>query len=328
MTTRDPVHPWKDSAYPWTIAKSGRPRYRVLEHLNAQWTPTRQLFETVIAFFGSEHFPICEVGWTCGLWRVIFDDGADLSNLPSHICQTPITYLPRQTHRLNETAFREKTPGHKDPDDTAYSPIRPGVIVASKTLSTTSGVLVKDEKGAVYMTAASHGFPTEEAEVYHPNLNGLIVGHVVRRLADTDIALVKLRDGINFENHTFQSADEPDGVLLKGIRDPFELRLFDILSMENSFSGLIDTQYLGVNMVRITPPDATEHLWVRQLWIWCGQDRDKSPIAGSCGSVIYDQDGHVVAFFQFIDDDAGVGTGVAAQELLQIGYSLHMGNKE
>ncbi|GAM33385.1 hypothetical protein TCE0_004r00242 [Talaromyces pinophilus] len=309
-------------------ALGGRPRRHELEHLDARSAVTRQLFEAVITFFESADFPILEIGWMCGVWRATYDDGADLSNLPSMLCQTGIFYLPKGTHTLNEAASREKIPGPLDRNDTAYSPIRPGLIVASTSLSTTSGVLVEDHEGAVYMTAASHGFPYDETEVYHPNPNGQIIGHVVRRLADTNIALVKLCDDIKFENRTFQSDDEPDGVLLKGIRDPYERWRYDALSMENSFTGLIDAQFLGVNRIRVTTSDLTEHLWVNQLWAWSGQDPDKYPVAESCGSAIYDQDGNIVAFFRYMMNDSGVGVGVAAQELLHMGYSLHMGTKK
>jgi hypothetical protein len=206
-------------------------------------------------------------------------------------------------------------------DDSEYHPTRPGVIVPSKSRSTTSGILVKDEAGATYMTVASHGSPDEEVEVYHPDPNGKVIGRVVDRIGDTDIALVKLRHDIQFENRTFKSDEEPAGVWFKTIKDLFQMRRYDKIAMDNSFTGLIDGQYIAVAMQRIRDTDSTKHLWVEQNWLWFGQDPAKVPREGSCGSAIYDEDGDVIAFFRFFSDDEGFGIGVAAQELLRVGYT-------
>lgn len=95
--------------------------------------------------------------------------------------------------------------------------------------------------------------------------------------------------------------------------------------MENSFVGPVDAQFLRVSLKRITPSDSHKHMWVEQSWAWYGQDT--LPVDGSCRSALYDKDGYVVAFFQYLSDDTGIGIGVAAQELLHMGYSLHIGIK-
>lgn len=66
----------------------------------------------------------------------------------------------------------------------------------SLELYTTAGVFVKDRDNNEFVTVASHRFPLGEETVYHPVPAGSVIGDIKYRLDETDIALLKLRDGV------------------------------------------------------------------------------------------------------------------------------------
>src|SRR5438034_10400189 len=103
-------------------------------------------------------------------------------------------------------------------------------MISSKDLLTTSGVLVRNGEGEVYMTVASKGFPSDDATVCHAKPDDLAIGEVVHRLGHTDIALAKLEDSISFENYTFQNSTQQNGVHLIGIRNPHDMERCDKIS--------------------------------------------------------------------------------------------------
>jgi hypothetical protein len=305
---------------PWFFGRSARIRYRALENFDARSNTNLMLYNTVIDFFQKEQIPITGIAWITGCWSVTVAESVDTSVLPGYICQAAAFYISSkdtENVRVIEAAFRNKSPR----DDSYYSPLRPGIIVASNTLLTTSGVLVKNQDGDRSMTVSSHGFPVDDTKVYHPDTKGLEIGNVIHRISDTDIALVKLHDDTTFENQTFQSDDEPEGVLIKNIKDPFDMRTFDALTMDNAFTGLVDGQFLSVSMQRLPTDQQAQHSWVQQMWAWFGQDSNNLPIAGSCGSPVTDSEGNLVCFFRDLRDD-NIGIGVSAQELKKRGYSI------
>jgi hypothetical protein len=154
-------------------------------------------------------------------------------------------------------------------------------MVASRNLLTTSGVLVKNSQGESFMAVASHGFPNGDLQVRHPKPDSSVIGEVTKRIGDTDIALVKLQADISFTNETFQNDLEPNGVFLPGIRDPFAMRRFDTISMNNPYTGLIDGQFLAVSLNRMPTNAHEEHQWVMQAWKWSGQDKSPLPVAAA-----------------------------------------------
>lgn len=309
-------------ARPWALGRPGNPRHRVLEHHDGYRTRDRCLYEAVINYFEEEQISISEVVWFFGCWRITLSGASEHpAALPGKICRTTIFYLVEANDRPVDAAFRGKIPARARFDDTPYSPLRPGIMVASKSRLTTSGVFVKNGRDDVFMTVASHGFPDDDTAVYHPNINASPVGEIDHRLGDTDIALMKLDNGALFENSSFQSNVEPNGVKLKGIRDPFEMKMFDMVSMDTPFVGSIDGQFLTVVM-RSMPTTSQQPQWVTQTWAWFGQDPSSMPAEGSCGSAIWDEDGYVVSFFRYYVDEDHSGIGVGAHELVRNGYSL------
>lgn len=307
---------------PWNIGKPGKIRHRVLEYLNATENATRLLYDHVIAFFEEQGIYIWEVVWMVGCWRIRVPNTTDIAVLPGYICQAAAFYLFSEGYEYLNRASRLKDPTQASFDESAYSPLRPGVAVTSASFTSTSGIMVENAQAQTFMTVASHSFPVSEVNVYQPKQNDNI-GQVDYRIQEADIALVRLRPELEFENRTFSNEADPNGVALKGIRDPFELKRFDVLSMDTSFTGLVDAQFLGVSLYRL-PSDAQEECcWVTQLWNWEGQE-NTLPNDGCCGSVIWDTEGYAVGFFRFVmADSPGIGIGVAAQELVTRGYTLY-----
>lgn len=306
---------------PWTLGGAGNMRYAVLEHLDARNGGERALYDAVIAFFEEQSIEISELVWFFGCWRVRLAAERDVTSLPGKVCQTTTFYTSEEL-ASPQMAYRQTTPVKWCPDDTEYSTIRPGVMVASSHFLTTSGIFVRGPTSEIYMTVASHGFPDGDSHVHHPQADGLILGKVIHRIEDTDIALAKVEENIVFENRTFQNQVEPGGVFLRGIKDPFQLKYFDMISMDNPYTGLIDGQFLTVGLKRAPSGVPTKKLWVEQLWQWYGQDTSATPLEGCCGSALWDMDGSVICFFQYINTD-NIGIGIAAQELVYNGYTLY-----
>jgi len=61
-------------------------------------------------------------------------------------------------------------------------------------------------------------------------LEGLVIGEAVVDIEQTDISLVKLRDGIAFENTTFET-DDVDPINIRQIET--NPRIGDVISMNN-----------------------------------------------------------------------------------------------
>jgi len=177
------------------------------------------------------------------------------------------------------------------------------------------------------MTGASHGFPIGEDTVYHPDPSGTGIGEVKYRLDTTDIALVKLGDGITFENKSFQSSGQPSGVeFTQVVEDIHELEIGTVLSMDTPFTGHVEAAYYGTKWARISndSPDL-KCQWVTQHWGWYGQDTDAIPTDSSCGSPVWDEDGKLVCFFRYLTRSgpfAGFGFGVSSMELKNFGLKL------
>lgn len=307
-----------DLGVPWKIGSLGRVHHRVLEDLDARKKVSRELFNSVINYFETKDLEILEVLWMWGSWRITIEDTIDPSVLPGSICQVSAFYIRKLP--MTNAAFCGHVPSKGGANTTTYTTIRPGVLVASHALSTTSGVLVQNEDNETFMTVSAHGFPIRDTAVYHPSLNGSIIGEVCRRIGDTDIALAKLEENIMFENITFQSDVEPTGVRFRGIKDVFKMRSFDSLSMENPFVGLIDGQFMTISKTRIFNGQNTS--WIEQSWNWFGQDPDRLPIDGCCGSAIWDKDNEVVCFFHLYSDEGCFGIGPCAQTLIDEGFNL------
>jgi hypothetical protein len=62
------------------------------------------------------------------------------------------------------------------------------------------------------------------------------IGSVEKKFAETDISLVKLHSDVHYASQTFSSELRP-ATEITSLKDPTDLLLGDILTMENAFSG-------------------------------------------------------------------------------------------
>lgn len=106
---------------------------------------------------------------------------------------------------------------------------------------------------------------------------------------------------------------------VRGIRTT-PLRYYDLVSMNNPFSGYHDGSYVGRQLLRLPADEAkVKHYWVETHWLYLGNGVEK--MDGSCGCVIVDEDGNAVSFSRFLDDKyPGCGLCVAASTLEKFGY--------
>jgi hypothetical protein len=316
-------------------------RSRVLEELDAQYYVNDELFTAAIKWFDEEStVTISAILWSAGMWQVTIPDDSDASDLPSRLCRSACTYLYQsELPEPQEAAFRQISPTTTIRDDSTYDILRPGIMISSgqssgdesvpprPELFTTAGVLVKDRDGNEFVAVASRGFPLGEETVYHPDPNGTVIGEVKRRLDETDIALLQLRDGIVFENKSFQSSTQPTEVEFTQVITPKDgLRIGDVLRMDNPFTGCIESVYYGTERRRV-PDDSSDpkFCWTVQQWLWYGQRADAIPAERSCGSPIWDEDGKLVCFFRYLSQSgprAGYGFATSAIELENFGLEL------
>lgn len=168
-----------------------------------------------------------------------------------------------------------------------------------------SGIIVKNSQGYQYLTLASHGFPPGRELVYHPNVDGTLIGQVHDRLTNTDLALLRLSSAQASCNETFGARLSNGTTVLpqkvSGIRDPLSMRLYDEATVNNPFSGHCEGLHLGAEMRKVPSNDpVVEHDWVTMQWAYFGNGREE-PMEGCGGSPVLDEDGNAVSFFRFLD---------------------------
>jgi hypothetical protein len=191
--------------------------------------------------------------------------------------------------------------------------------------TTTSGILVIDRHGQLFITVATRGFE-DDGLVYHPNLiKGSVIGKIVDRLPGCDISIVKLNSGLRYVNETFGTKDNPDGIKMNGLSQccPPHLRAYDNIAMDNPFSGSCEGRVLALG-ARI--PEEGERDYVMHEWHIF--ENGNEPVDGSCGSPILDSDGKVVGLFRFKKIASFQCLGVSAMELRTFGYEFCSGEQQ
>lgn len=233
-------------------------------------------------------------------------------------------------------------------DDTPYDVLRPGVIICSQTwkdhshpawFSTTSGVQVENSAGNRFMTAASHGIGYKESvwQIASSSIashgNKKLLGRAVQEISFTDVTLVELEEDITFSNETFENSagEVPRFTRLFG-EDPTNDRTADGNCYLNSpYTGSMDGVVV-MNSVKLeTSSHPTEDAlrYVLYNWAYMGQEEgnpDKErPPDGTCGSVIWNDDGVLLGFYRYYVADgpfAGYAAAVNASEVVNAGYRL------
>jgi hypothetical protein len=295
------------------------------------------IIKEAITVFKELQIPIQDIVWYGVLWQVTVPDGTDLRKVPSCIAHQPCYYrFESEVAKTDSSALRVKILEGVDFDDTFYAKepnalLRPGIMVSSSSRSvvedgrtvdryksTTSGILVVDRDGNLFITVAAHGFE-EDGIVWHPTPNrGRVIGSIVKTLSGTDIAIVKLNSGIRYINGMFGTRENPNGTRTNGLSPncPPHTRVGDNLRMDTPFSGFCEGLVLGLGM-KVRGDDTD---YIGQMWSVF--ENGDEPIDGCCGSAILDEQGRVVAFFRYKMNQSGDCFGVSAIELRRHGYEI------
>lgn len=201
---------------------------------------------------------IRDIFWYGGFWKVTTTNAADIKQLPFRLANSPVFYQTvAEAPDGDPAALRIKTPKDENFDDSRYvtapdALLRPGIIVSSSLYtivrdgkifevwdSTTSGILVANTKGEIFITVATHGFGSDGL-VWHPDpRTGEVIGNIIESIPHTDISIVKLKAGLRYVSETFGTPNEPEGTRISGITTPHapHLRIYDTLIMNNPYTG-------------------------------------------------------------------------------------------
>ena len=224
-----------------------------------------------------------------------------------------------------EAARRTKKPSLEISDNTDYgSQLRPGVMIGSgrdsagDELLTTAGIPVQGPDGARYITVASHGFPQPQAVVYHPDGDGKRIGQVERGLAGTDISLVKLDDGLDFSCETFGQGLNGR---LTGMKAHREISRYDLIYFDSPISGFSEAVVLAKTYSKIlVDEEGPKNHWIHGNIVHTGTGGLRVQ-AGTCGSVIWNDEGEAVGFYRY-EEPPSKAHIVSVQALLDLGFSL------
>ncbi|KAJ5701057.1 hypothetical protein N7488_008605 [Penicillium malachiteum] len=274
------------------------------------------IFDLVRDFFNKTKIPITEIQFWGHIIIIVLENEGEkdktLRAVPKSVAKCNCFYLfESDMGRLrNLSAHGLKEPSIEK-DDSAYQNMRPGVMISSgrhpeegHEMLTSSGVLVKDRIGNEYMTVAAHGFPGHpyDGNVYHPYFPGQVVGEVIMEISHTDIALVKLTDGIEFVNEPFENTLVPiPPFKLARFARAAETRIGDDVYLDSPFSGLVEGTR-GAHSLRRIPSDnpyEPEQIWISCKWDYLGQGSNEFMVDGVCGSAIWDENQRVLGFFWY-----------------------------
>lgn len=340
------------------MSTMGNFKIRICQDLNGRdqsissTTSYRNLGDTVIRglFTHSPHLAVVEIIFDAErTFHIILQDDVDIpsicSKLPGNIARCWARYLnERDLHRpKGRQASREILPDPQGTvDDTPYETLRPGVLISSpvsddhnESLVTTSGVMVQNIAGDRFMTAASHGIGHSQ-RLFQPQPVGdpREIGEAVVELSFTDISLVQLNHGINFDNTPFDQEGEetPRFTRLLGEATDDQIDMSLEVMLNSPFTGVVPGLVAAISFrIHPDPPfHPTENALRYNLfnWFWAGQNtvgtQPRLPDS-VCGSAIWDSTGRIVGVFHFYIEQgpwAGFSAAISADEIVRAGYRL------
>jgi hypothetical protein len=188
-----------------------------------------------------------------------------------------------------------------------YNELCPGVRVESGqvtnmgqyaqfSMSTTAGILVRDNHGNQRLTVSNHGFLYGN-EVFHPSNNGVQIGVIDERWESLDIALVKLNPSVEFTNDTYFEARRPRRLLRSQ-----EIPQGTFFSIDGMSTGLVYMQAQGLSLdIPPRPQNGTNVTFVKLRIYRCFGAMAAVPRDGVCGAALVEDDseeGGVAGFFQ------------------------------
>lgn len=290
--------------------------------------PSGEVFSTIAQYFTENlDIAISEIMWRGTQLRLVVPTSAQTSHVPFKIGGLLALYdYTSAIPAYYEAAKRLVSPTPTVRDDTNYAPnLRPGVMLScgaqgGEELFTSSGVLLKDPNDKKWLTVASHGFPLGNERVHHPNANSPAIADVEKIFEDTDISLARLHDGVYYSSQTFSSELSP-AVDIKCLRKPTDLKIGDVLTMNNAFSGYCEGVFTSVVWRSIPENEERGELpWVTISSFYLGNGGEE-PLDGSCGSPVLTEEGEVVGLFRFLTT-SGNAYCASVEVLMEIGMTI------
>jgi hypothetical protein len=275
------------------------------------------VFDLVRDFFAKTDISVTEIQFWGHIIIIVLEneDNKDetLGAVPRSVAQCNCFYLfeSMMARPSKLSALRLKAASVTQTDDSRYDTMRPGVMLSSGKhpeegweILTSSGVLVKDPLGHEYMTVAAYGFPgfPFDGKVHYPHSSDRALGEAVIELSHTDVALVKLRQGVEFINEPFENTLVPATPFkLAGIARAAETRIGDAVFLDSPFSGFVEGTRGAHSQLRVPSDDPLEpeQIWISCQWDYMGQDSNQAMADGVCGSAIWDRNHRVLGFFRY-----------------------------
>lgn len=211
---------------------------------------------------------------------------------------------------VHEKALRRKSPADRIPDNEAYTDLRPGMMVVSKSSShenynvmTTSGVCLQSSSGTKYITVAKHGFPGGVGDqVLHPDRDGRIIAEVSKVFGETDIALAKLAD-VHYSKETFSALDAPVSPF-RSLLDANQLQVGGFIYIDTPYNGRCEGILVKVDVLEIPSDEHADGFeYVIGAFAYFGNGAD-ALVEGCCGGVIWNCNHDIIGQFSFQQDGA------------------------
>ena len=191
-----------------------------------------------------------DIFWFSGFWQITITEGTDIKVVPHRIAGSPAFYqTPSDAPYPSPATFKGQPPAGVHFDDTNYATapkalLRPGIMLSSSLRSenhksTTSGILVADQDGQIFITVATHGFEADGL-IWHPTpRTGSVIGRIVRSFSGTGISIARLSPGLSYINESFGTLAQPNGMKFSGLSPGYRphLKHYQAVSMNNPFSG-------------------------------------------------------------------------------------------
>ena len=205
----------------------------------------------------------------------------------------------------------------------------PGVRLTSATtaddgsgppgsMSTTAGVLLRDNHGNQRLTVANHGFENRKY-VFHPFEDNVQIGEINERWEHLDIALVKLNPSVKFNNSTYFESKVPKRLLRS-----HEIRNGVFFSMDGMSTGIVFLMAEGIALDTPNRPAGMTEIRFSKWTVYrnFGAVQDV-PREGVCGAAIVEDDtdeGGVAGFFQM--GNANFGFAPVLDEFIDRSWSV------
>ncbi|MCJ1397128.1 hypothetical protein MMC11_000320 [Xylographa trunciseda] len=301
-------------------------------------TPTKSALIKVFEAFNDLGIPITNLQWV-GWCLLAFPEADSFGNsrklYPGKVNNVYIGYI-FEKGQVDDKALRRMLPTGRAPDNSKYSSLRPGVVLASATINgqelvTSSGVCVQSPQGKKYITIASHGFPGGVEEVaYHPSTTAQHrqeVGKVVKVFWDTDISLLEPKLGLIYDRETFSTSEyavKPFRNLKQTFAGPGYpgVRVGDAIHMNTPFNGHCEGSALKLTLRRIPADEnSNEVRYLTGTFLYFGNGGD-TLFDGCCGAPIWNNDFEVLGQFRFQNKSDDLCYASTFDSMKHLGYSI------